>query len=174
MHDATRAAPWSGSTDGQSKPMLYRDLAEELDALLTGEPDPTANAANAAAALFNTLPALNWAGFYFAQGETLVLGPFQGRPACTRIPIGKGVCGTAAAERRSVLVPDVEAFPGHIACDTASRSELVVPLLHDGRLLGVLDLDSPELARFDADDQAGCETLAAIVARHLAGTAIFR
>jgi len=174
MHDAAHAAPWTGSTDGQPKSARYRDLAEELDALLTGEPDPTANAANAAAALFNTLPALNWAGFYFLRGDTLVLGPFQGRPACTRIPVGKGVCGTAAAERRSILVPDVEAFPGHIACDTASRSELVVPLLHDGHLLGVLDLDSPDLARFDADDLAGCETLAAIVARHLAATENFR
>jgi len=133
-----------------AKAALYRDLAEELDALLTGEPDSTANAANAAAAIYHSLSRLNWAGFYFLRGDTLVLGPFQGRPACVRIPLGAGVCGTAARERRSILVPDVEAFPGHIACDTASRSELVVPLLLDDLVLGVLDLDSPDLARFDA------------------------
>lgn len=159
--------------DGQPKSALYRDLAEQLDALLTGEPDPTANAANAAAAIYHALPRLNWAGFYFLRDETLVLGPFQGRPACVRIPLGRGVCGTAAAERRSILVLDVESFPGHIACDTASRSELVVPLIHDGRLLGVLDLDSPDLARFDPEDRAGCEALAAIIARHLADAAVF-
>ncbi len=173
MHDATRPAPWTATTDGQTKQALYRDLAEQLDALLTGESDPTANAANAAAAIYHALPRLNWAGFYFLRDETLVLGPFQGRPACVRIPLGRGVCGTAAAERRSILVPDVELFPGHIACDTASRAELVVPLIHDGRLLGVLDLDSPDLARFDPEDQAGCETLAAIIARHLADTVVF-
>ena len=150
------------------KAALWLDLAEELDALLTGETDPVANAANAAAALYHSLPRLNWAGFYFLRDDTLVLGPFQGRPACVRIALGAGVCGTAARDRRSVLVPDVAAFPGHIACDTASRSELVVPLIDGGRLLGVLDLDSPDLARFDAQDQAGCENLAAIVARHLA------
>jgi GAF domain-containing protein len=151
-----------------TKTALYRDLAQELDGLLTGESDATANAANAAAAIYHSLPRLNWAGFYFVRNDTLVLGPFQGRPACVRIKVGDGVCGTAARERRSVLVPDVELFPGHIACDTASRSELVVPLLHDGGVLGVLDLDSPDLARFDAEDQAGCEALAAIVVRHLA------
>ena len=150
------------------KAALWLDLAEELDALLTGETDPVANAANAAAALYHSLPRLNWAGFYFLRDNTLVLGPFQGRPACVRIALGAGVCGTAARDRRSVLVPDVAAFPGHIACDTTSRSELVVPLLHGERLLGVLDLDSPDLGRFDARDQAGCENLAAIVARHLA------
>ena len=150
------------------KAALWLDLAKELDALLTGETDPVANAANAAAALYHSLPRLNWAGFYFLRDDTLVLGPFQGRPACVRIALGAGVCGTAARDRRSVLVPDVAAFPGHIACDTASRSELVVPLIDGGRLLGVLDLDSPDLARFDAQDQAGCENLAAIVARHLA------
>jgi L-methionine (R)-S-oxide reductase len=151
-----------------SKATLYRDLAEELDALLTGETDATANAANSAAAIYHSLPGLNWAGFYFLHGESLVLGPFQGRPACVRIKIGAGVCGTAARERRSVLVPDVEEFPGHIACDSASRSELVVPLIRDGEIFGVLDLDSPDLARFDAEDQTGCEALAAIVVRHLA------
>jgi GAF domain-containing protein len=148
--------------------MLYRDLAEELDALLSGETDSTANAANAAAAIYHSLPAINWAGFYFLRDDTLVLGPFQGRPACVRIRLGSGVCGTAAQQRRSIVVPDVAQFPGHIACDTASRSELVVPLLRDGAVLGVLDLDSPDLARFDAQDQTGCETLAAIVVRHLA------
>jgi L-methionine (R)-S-oxide reductase len=148
--------------------MLWRDLAQELDALLTGESDATANAANAAAAIYHTLPRLNWAGFYFLRDDTLVLGPFQGRPACVRIKVGAGVCGAAARDRRSVLVPDVEAFPGHIACDTASRSELVVPLIRDGALLGVLDLDSPDLARFDIEDQTGCEAVAAIIARHLA------
>jgi GAF domain-containing protein len=167
MHDATRPAPWAGSRH-RGKVALYRDLAAELDALLTGEIDATANAANAAAAIFHSLPRLNWAGFYFLRDETLVLGPFQGRPACIRIPLGAGVCGTAARERRSILVPNVEAFPGHIACDTASRSELVVPLLRDGAVTGVLDLDSPDLDRFDGEDQAGCEALAAVVARHLA------
>jgi L-methionine (R)-S-oxide reductase len=168
MHDAARPAPWTGSWQAGGKVSLYRDLAEELDALLTGEADATANAANAAAAIYHALPRLNWAGFYFLRGDVLVLGPFQGRPACVRIALGTGVCGTAARDRRSIVVPDVEAFPGHIACDSASRSELVVPLIGRDGLLGVLDLDSPDLARFDAEDQAGCEALAAIVVRHLA------
>ncbi len=168
MHDVARPAPWTGAQSDGGKPGLYRDLAQELDGLLSGEPDPVANAANAAAAIFNSLPALNWAGFYFLRDNELVLGPFQGRPACVRIALGKGVCGTAATRRESVLVPDVEAFPGHIACDSASRSELVVPLVAGDRLLGVLDLDSPDLARFDTDDQAGCEALAAVIVRHLA------
>jgi GAF domain-containing protein len=142
-------------------------LARELDALLADEPDAVANAANAAAAIYHALPALNWAGFYFVRGEELIVGPFQGLPACVRIPLGRGVCGTAAAERRSMLVPDVTAFPGHIACDVASRSELVVPLLRGDRLIGVLDLDSPELARFDDDDRIGCENLARIIAARL-------
>jgi L-methionine (R)-S-oxide reductase len=163
MHDATRRAPWSRSQHDGGKAELYGDLAEELDALLSGEDDATANTANAAAAIYHTLPRLNWAGFYFLRDETLVLGPFQGRPACVRIKVGAG-----AVQRRSVLVPDVEQFPGHIACDTASRSELVVPLLGTGGILGVLDLDSPDLARFDDADQTGCEALAAIVVRHLA------
>src|SRR5580704_14116425 len=149
MHDAARAAPWTGSSSASTKAALYRDLAEELDALLTGETDATANAANAPAAIYHSLPRLNWAGFYFLRDETLVLGPFQGRPACIRIALGAGVCGTAARDRRSILVPDVAAFPGHIACDTASRSELVVPLLIEGGVMGVLDLDSPDLGRFD-------------------------
>lgn len=167
MHDVTRPAPWTGSASASGKPAFYRDLIQELDALLTGERDPTANAANAAAAIYHSLPALNWAGFYFLQDGELVLGPFQGRPACVRIPMGKGVCGAAASQRQTMLVPDVEAFPGHIACDSASRSELVVPLLVGDRLIGVLDLDSPELNRFDADDQAGCEALAQVIVRHL-------
>lgn len=166
-HDPHRPTPWTTNPAPSDKPALYHDLARELDALLTGEPDPTANAANAAAALYHSLPALNWAGFYFLRGGELVLGPFQGRPACVRIPLGRGVCGAAAERRETILVPDVDAFPGHIACDTASRSELVVPLLLDGRLLGVLDLDSPELGRFDADDQAGCEALARVIVLHL-------
>ena len=135
--------------------------------MLTGETDVTANLANAAAAIYHALPSLNWAGFYLARGPELVLGPFQGKPACVRIPLGKGVCGTAARRRKPVLVPDVHAFPGHIACDPASRSELVVPLIRGETLIGVLDLDSPLLARFDADDQAGCEALVAIIVRHL-------
>ena len=168
MHDAKHAAPWSSDLwAAKDKPALYADLAEELAALLAGEPDRTANAANAAAAIYHSLPALNWAGFYFLHGDELVLGPFQGKPACVRIPLGKGVCGTAALERRSVVVADVAAFPGHIACDSASRSELVIPLLDGDRLLGVLDLDSPDLNRFDSDDRVGCEALAAIVVRHL-------
>jgi GAF domain-containing protein len=134
---------------------------------LAGEADFTANLANAAAAVFHTLPGLNWAGFYLLRGQQLVLGPFQGKPACVRIPMGKGVCGTAAERRKPVLVPDVHEFPGHIACDSASRSELVVPLIHGETLIGVLDLDSPLLARFDAHDQAGCEALVAIIIRHL-------
>lgn len=145
----------------------YGDLERELKALLSGEPDPVANAANAAAAIYHALPELNWAGFYFLRNEELVLGPFQGRPACVRIGLGKGVCGTAAAQRRSLLVPDVHAFPGHIACDSASNSELVVPLMCGEQLLGVLDLDSPRLGRFDEADRVGCERLAAVIARHV-------
>jgi len=149
------------------KPELYRDLAEQLDQLLAGEADTVANLANAAALLYHGLPDLNWAGFYLMRGRTLVLGPFQGKPACVRIDVGRGVCGTAAEQRQAVLVADVHIFPGHIACDAASRSELVVPLIQGDDLLGVLDLDSPRAARFDADDQAGCETLMAVLMRHL-------
>jgi len=168
MNDINRPASWTGAPHAGDKATLWSEMARDIDALLTGETDATANAANTAAAIFHSLPALNWAGFYFLRDDMLVLGPFQGRPACVRIKIGAGVCGTAARDRRSVLVPDVEKFPGHIACDVASRSELVVPLLRDGRLLGVLDLDSPDLARFDAEDQRGCEALARVVVRHLA------
>ena len=169
MHDPARPAPWTQGHRDSNKTALYDELARELDALLTGEADPIANAANAAAAIYHALPEVNWAGFYLLRGDELVLGPFQGLPACVRIPLGKGVCGVAAAQRRSILVPDVEAFPGHIACDSASRSELVVPLFASETLLGVLDLDSPVLARFDEADRAGCELLARVIERHLAG-----
>jgi GAF domain-containing protein len=167
MHDPHRATAWTRSAPELDKAALYRDLGRELDALLSGEPDATANAANAAAAIYHSLPNLNWAGFYFLRDGELVLGPFQGRPACVRIALGKGVCGTAAAQRRSIVVANVEAFPGHIACDTASKSELVVPLLAGDRLLGVLDLDSPKLGRFDELDRAGCEALVQVIVRHL-------
>ena len=139
----------------------YLELDQQLRALLAGERDLIANAANTSALLWQALPDLNWAGFYLARGGELVLGPFQGKPACVRIALGRGVCGTAAATRRSVLVPDVHAFPGHIACDAASNSEIVVPLLQGTVLLGVLDLDSPVPARFDARDQQGLERIAA-------------
>jgi putative methionine-R-sulfoxide reductase with GAF domain/alkylhydroperoxidase family enzyme len=150
----------------EDKPRIYRDLSVQLMALLEGESDPVANAANMAALVWHSLPGLNWAGFYFRCGTELVLGPFQGKPACLRIAIGKGVCGTAAARGASVVVPDVHEFPGHIACDPVSRSELVVPLVADGIVLGVLDLDSPLLARFDEADRAGCEALAALFIAH--------
>ncbi len=155
---------------GDDKIGPYTDLAAQIDALLAGETDWTATLANAAAAIFHGLPSLNWAGFYLRREGELVLGPFQGKPACVRIPIGNGVCGTAAMRRRSVLVRDVHAFPGHIACDPGSRSELVVPLVRGETLIGVLDLDSPVLDRFDITDQAGCETLAAVIVRHLSSS----
>ena len=154
-----------------AKAELYRDLHQALDALTAGEPDGIANMANAAALLWQYLPDLNWAGFYRmvpeGEGRELVLGPFQGKAACIRIPLGKGVCGTAAASGTTQRVDDVHAFPGHIACDAASRSELVVPIVRDGVVLGVLDLDSPVPARFDAEDAAGCEALAALLAGRL-------
>jgi L-methionine (R)-S-oxide reductase len=150
-----------------SKTELYRDLLSALDALTAGEPDPVANMANAAALLFEYLPDLNWAGFYRLIGDELVLGPFQGKTACIRIAMGKGVCGTAAAARETQLVADVHAFPGHIACDAASASELVVPIVSQGRLIGVLDLDSPTPGRFDAGDAAGCEMLVKLLAPRL-------
>jgi GAF domain-containing protein len=149
-----------GSDD---KPAFYQELAEQLAALLKSETDPIANAANTAALVFQLVPDLNWAGFYFLRNQReLVLGPFQGKVACVRIAVGQGVCGTAVARDESILVEDVHAFPGHIACDAASRSELVVPLRHRGRVLGVIDLDSPTPARFDAADQTGIERLAAL------------
>jgi GAF domain-containing protein len=149
-----------------SKPELYRDLAGQLAALLAGEGDRIANAANMAALVYHGLPDLNWAGFYFRRSAELVLGPFQGKPACLRIPIGRGVCGTAARRAETVRVADVHDFPGHIACDPVSRSELVVPLIQGEEVLGVLDLDSPLLARFDEADQAGCERLVALFLDH--------
>jgi L-methionine (R)-S-oxide reductase len=140
---------------------FYAELRIQLAALLEGETDLIANTANMASLLYHALPDVNWAGFYFLKGGELVLGPFHGKPACVRITLGKGVCGSAAAARKSVLVEDVHAFPGHIACDAASRSELVVPLVRDGQVLGVLDLDSPLPGRFEEQDRAGCESLAA-------------
>lgn len=151
-----------------TKDSLYRDLLELAKALVADERDPVANMANVAALVWQLLPDINWAGFYRFDGIGLVLGPFQGKPACIRIPLGHGVCGTAAAERRTLCVPDVHAFPGHIACDAASRSEIVVPVVHEGKLIGVLDLDSPLPARFDADDMAGLEALVAATAARLA------
>ena len=147
------------------KATLYRDLTAALEALVAGEPDAIANMANAAALIFETLPDLNWAGFYRNVGGELVLGPFQGRAACIRIPFGKGVCGAAAATLEVQRVDDVHAFPGHIACDAASNSELVVQIVRDGALVAVLDLDSPTVARFDAEDEAGCRKLGEILAR---------
>ena len=146
----------------QDKHSDYARLALELASLLAGETDLIANAANTAALIFAAVPDLNWVGFYFLQGAELVVGPFQGKPACVRIPLGAGVCGTAAAQRVTLVVPDVQQFAGHIACDAASRSEIVVPLVSGATLLGVLDIDSPEPARFDAADRHGLEHLAAI------------
>jgi L-methionine (R)-S-oxide reductase len=153
--------------EGGDKSGLYAELAGQIEGLLSCETDVVANLANTAAVIYNGLPALNWAGFYLARGAELVLGPFQGKPACVRIAIGNGVCGSAALLRQSVLVPDVHDFPGHIACDEASRSELVVPLIRGDTLLGVLDLDSPRAARFDVQDLFGCEALVAVIVRHL-------
>jgi len=156
MHETTIDA-------GLPKAELYRELARELSALIVGEPDLIANLANTSALLFQVLPDLNWAGFYLLKDSELVVGPFQGKPACVRIPMGKGVCGTAATQRVSVIVHDVNQFPGHIACDAASNSEIVVPMLRSGNLLGVLDIDSPRVGRFDEEDRAGLERLVAIL-----------
>lgn len=149
------------------KPELYAELVSAADALTAGEPDGVANMANLAALIWQLVPDLNWAGFYRLIGEELVLGPFCGKPACIRIPLGQGVCGTAASQRRTQRVEDVHAFPGHIACDAASRSELVVPVLRDGAVIAVIDLDSPQAARFDAEDQTGIEALAARIASRI-------
>ena len=154
-----------------SKPEAWRQIVAAADALTSGEPDAVANMANVAALLWESLPDVNWAGFYRNVSGELVLGPFQGRAACIRIPFGKGVCGAAAASLEAQLVEDVHAFPGHIACDVASRSELVVPLVHGGALIGVIDLDSPSPARFDAEDLAGCLELAQRLAPRLASVA---
>ena len=144
------------------KPQQYAQLARQARALLHGEHDRIANAANLSALVFNTLPGVNWAGFYFFDGTELVVGPFQGLPACVRIPLDKGVCGAAASSRQTQRIDDVDAFPGHIACDSASRSELVIPLLQGDTLVGVFDIDSPEPARFDVEDQEGLEAIARI------------
>ncbi|HEV2818437.1 MAG TPA: GAF domain-containing protein [Allosphingosinicella sp.] len=159
--------------EAADKPLLYRELVAAADALTAGEDDPIANMANVAALLFEALPDVNWAGFYRNIGGELVLGPFQGRPACIRIPFGKGVCGVAAASLRPQRIDDVDAFPGHIACDAASRSELVVPILGgDGALAGVLDLDSPMKARFSEEDEAGCVKLIQRLSGRLGGMAM--
>lgn len=150
------------STPTATKAETYSLLLQQAQALLHGERDRIANAANLASLLWHSLPGLNWAGFYLYDGTELVLGPFMGKPACVRIAIGRGVCGTAAASRTTQVVEDVHAFPGHIACDAASNSEIVVPLYRDDQLLGVLDLDSPLTARFDAEDRAGLEAVAAL------------
>jgi GAF domain-containing protein len=144
-----------------TKTEIYEELVRQTRGLLHGERDLIANAANVAALIWQIVPDLNWAGFYFVKGGELVLGPFQGKPACVRIAMGKGVCGTAAARRETLLVEDVHAFPGHIACDSASNSELVVPLIKGGKVFGVLDLDSPNFARFDAEDRRAFEALVA-------------
>ena len=152
-----------------SKADQYAELAEQARGLLAGERDRIANAANFAALVWHALPSVNWCGFYFFDGTELVVGPFQGKPACIRIALGKGVCGTAAATRETQVVRDVHAFPGHIACDAASRSEIVVPLFEGDRLLGVWDVDSPDLARFDEDDRVGMQHLCAIFMESLRG-----
>ena len=153
--------------EATDKPTLYRDLLSALEGLTTGEPDPIANMANAAALMWESLPNLNWAGFYRNVDGELVLGPFQGRPACIRIPFGTGVCGAAAETLQVQRVDDVNAFPGHIACDAASASELVVPIVRDGKLIVLLDLDSPTPARFTEEDEAGCRAVGELLARVL-------
>lgn len=156
MHVAERVNP------AQSKSAFYQQVCEQLQQLIANETSFIANTANTSALLFESLPDVNWVGFYIAEGQELVLGPFQGKPACVRIPFGKGVCGTAAAERRTVIVPDVNKFAGHIACDTASRSEIVVPLLNWGTVLGVLDIDSARPNRFDEEDAEGLESVVSV------------
>ena len=155
-----------------AKSKLYASLVVQLLSLLKGEHDFIANAANFSALLFNSLPNVNWAGFYFLQGEELVLGPFQGNPACVRIPMGKGVCGVAAQQLETIIVPNVHEFPGHIACDVASNSEIVVPLFDGERLLGVLDLDSPLIGRFDDQDAEGLNELATVFVGHEEGLGV--
>src|SRR5438094_8799975 len=150
-------------TRANSKTELYDQLASQLSSLLAGERDLTANAANFSSLIFHSLPDLNWAGFYFERDGELVLGPFQGQPACVRIKIGQGVCGAGAAKCETVIVPNVHEFPGHITCDSASNSEIVIPLMKGGRLMGVLDLDSPSLSRFDEEDAAGLQRLVRIL-----------
>ena len=158
---------FTASTLSGNKPEQYRQLAEQARALLHGERDRIANAANLSALVYHALPELNWVGFYFFDGTELVVGPFQGLPACVRIPLTQGVCGAAARTRSTQRIEDVHAFPGHIACDAASQSELVVPLVHGGALVGVFDLDSPVRARFDVEDQEGLETIARLFVESL-------
>jgi len=153
--------------EAADKPVMYRDLASALEGLVAGETDSVANMANAAALLWETLPDVNWVGFYRNIGGELVVGPFQGRPACIRIKFGEGVCGAAAQARQVQRVDDVHAFPGHIACDSASNSEIVVPLIRDGELIGVLDIDSPKTGRFTEEDEAGCVRLGEILSKVL-------
>ena len=153
---------FQGERPTGAKPQIYRELSLMAEGLFRDERDAIANAANLSALLWMGLADLNWSGFYFLRGPGLVLGPFQGRPACVRIDLGRGVCGTAAQRRKTIIVPNVEEFPGHIACDAASKSEIVVPLVANGRLLGVLDLDSPRTSRFDEADARGLEGLAAL------------
>lgn len=160
---------FSFEVDHSNKSALYADLLAAADAVTQGEPDAIANMANVAALIWEFVPDLNWAGFYRMVDVELVLGPFQGKAACIRIPLGRGVCGTAAQSRETQLVTDVHAFPGHIACDAASASEIVVPVIHAGQLLAVLDLDSPKPARFDAEDQAGLEALCTYLAARFIG-----
>lgn len=152
----------TGANHATSKSALYQRICEELGELLRSETDFIANAANTAAHLFHAVPDVNWVGFYLWDGNELVLGPFQGKPACTRIPVGKGVCGIAAQQRKTLVVPNVNIFPGHIACDTASQSEIVIPLLNWGKLLGVLDVDSASLNRFDEEDREGFESVVSV------------
>lgn len=151
--------------EAADKPTMYRDLASALEGLVTGESDAIANMANASALIFETLPDVNWVGFYRNVGDELVVGPFQGRPACIRMSFDEGVCGAAAKTRQVQRVEDVHQFPGHIACDSASNSEIVVPLIRDGEVLGVLDIDSPKLARFSVEDEAGCVRLGEILSK---------
>jgi GAF domain-containing protein len=157
------------TSENNAKPKLYASLTVQLMSLLKGEHDFIANAANFSALLFNSLPNVNWAGFYFLQEDELVLGPFQGNPACVRIPMGKGVCGVAAQQCETIIVPNVHEFPGHIACDVASNSEIVVPLFDGERLLGVLDLDSPTIGRFDDQDAEGLNELVTVFVAHEEG-----
>ncbi len=159
----------TGAGAAGAKAVFYQQLCEQLDGLLGGEKNFVANAANTSALLFQLMPDVNWAGFYLVEGDELVLGPFQGKPACVRIPFGRGVCGTAAAEERTIVVPDVGKFAGHIACDGASQSEIVVPLLNWGTVIGVLDVDSASLDRFDEDDREGLESVAAVFLTSQAG-----
>jgi GAF domain-containing protein len=163
------AAKRLATSTNNEKPALYANLVVQLLSLLKGEHDFIANAANFSALLFNSLPNVNWAGFYFLRGEELVLGPFQGNPACVRIPMGAGVCGVAAQQCETIIVPNVHEFPGHIACDVASNSEIVVPLFDGERILGVLDLDSPTIGRFDDQDAEGLNELVTVFVAHEEG-----